>query len=283
MHLIEPPGEGRRAFARTFLFFGRKLFAPIFGAACALAAVAAEAGVRLLEPGEDMAPIEAFKASRPGAPGSERALKMPAARVAATGGDAEVFARLIPHAAPFEIVAPSADPDLVFDPSGRLVRAGREIFARDVAVAELPEVIDRFAFGAALARGELRPPLPLRVLGPAGPRRQGETVDVEAQDVAGRALVVFSVAGDGLVRTLYPLADDPPVLAASPFRLSFAARAPFGEELVVAVSTPAPAGALEQGLRELNGRRAAGQLAQLLAVAAPADARIGAVAFFMEP
>ncbi|WP_374307907.1 hypothetical protein [Methylocella sp.] len=246
--------------------------------AAALALVAAgpaRSGVRLLAPGEEMAPLDAFRFSRPGAPGSDKAPQLAPVRVAAEG-EAGALERLTPRAAPIEIVEPSQNPDLVVDIAARLVRARGEIIARDVGADEVAAVVDRFALGEALPRAFAQRSLPVRVTG-SGTRHGSEAAQIEVSGVAGRALVLFSVSGEGVVRELYPLGGEPRVVAEPTFRASFGARPPYGADLIVAVAAAAPMPALEDGVRELAGRPAAGQVLQLLALATPPDARIGAV------
>ena len=245
-------------------------------AALALVSAApAAGGVRLLAPGEEMAPLDAFRFSRPGAPGSDKAPQLASVRAAAADGDAAALARVVPRAAPIEIVEPSQNPDLVVDIPARLVRAHGEVIARDIGADEVAAVVDRFALGEALPRAFAQRSLPVRVTS-SGTRHASETAQIEVSGVAGRALVLFSVSGEGVVRELYPLGGDPRVVAEPIFHASFGARPPYGADLVVAVAAAAPMPALEDGVRELAGRPAAGQVLQLLALAAPPDARIGA-------
>jgi hypothetical protein len=108
-------------------------------------------------------------------------------------------------------------------------------------------------------------------------------VGVEVAGVAGRALILFNIAGDGTVQALYPIASDPQIFPSADYRLPVKVRGPFGADQVVAVTSAQPMPALEQALRQLNQRRSALQIVRMVERHAPADARIGTTGLFTAP
>jgi hypothetical protein len=248
-----------------------------------LALPPARGGVRLLAPGDDMTPLDSLPGLLLESPDAGRAPKLDTIRVAVTGGDSSLLAGINPRAAPFELVPPAANPDLLFDPGARQARSKGEIVAYDVTPADLPAVIDRMAFAGGLARLAAARPQQIRVA-PGGPvRRRGDRIDIELPDMAHRALVLFDVSGDGLVQALYPRGADPRIVETAAFAWSFEIHEPFGTDLVVAISAAQPMAALERGIKALSSHRGAGEILQLIALAAPPDARIGVAALLSAP
>ncbi|PNG26930.1 hypothetical protein [Methylocella silvestris] len=246
-------------------------------------ALPAQGGVRLLAPGDEMAPITSFRDARPDAPAAAKAPKLGTVRVAVEGGDARLVAGLAPYAAPFEVVASSAGPDLIFDPGAHQARSKGEVVAYDIDENDLPAVIDRTALAESLAKLMATRPQPIRLSGATTVRRKGDKVEVQLEDMRGRSLVLFAVNGNGAVQALYPIAADPRVINDAAFAWTFQIREPFGTDLIVAVSATQPLTEFERGLKELSHNRAAGQILQLISLAAPADARIGVVALSSAP
>ena len=103
------------------------------------------------------------------------------------------------------------------------------------------------------------------------------------ENLAGRALVMFNIAGDGTVQMLYPVDADPRMIKDDLYRLPVRVRGPFGSDLVIAVTSEQPMPMLEQALKSLNQRR--GALAALKAVERyrPVDGRIGSTGIFTAP
>ena len=56
-----------------------------------------------------------------------------------------------------------------------------------------------------------------------------------------------------------------------------------GTDLIIVVTAAQPMDALENGLKEISHYRSAGEVLKLIAMAAPPDARIGAVALLSAP
>jgi hypothetical protein len=257
--------------------------ASVAGALLAFALTPAQGGVRLLAPGDDMAPLSSLPRLLQGPAAAGAAAKLDTIRIAVTGGDASVLAGMTPRAAPFEVVAPADGPDLLFDPGTRQARSKGEVIAYDVTADDLPAVIDRMAFAEGLVRLAAARPQPLRVF--AGPpvRRRGDRVNLDLADMQGRALILFVVGGDGLVQALYPRGADPRIIETPAYAFSFELHEPFGTNLVVALSASQPMPALERGIRELSQHRGAGEALKLIALTAPPDARIGLAAVLSAP
>src|SRR5262249_13841076 len=106
---------------------------------------------------------------------------------------------------------------------------------------------------------------------------------VEVGNLAGRALILFNIAGDGTVQMLYPLDADPRIVRDSVHRLPVQVRAPFGADVVVAVTSAQPMPMLEQALRLLDQRRGALQALNAVERYRPADGRIGSASIFTAP
>jgi hypothetical protein len=204
-------------------------------------------------------------------------------RVAVLDGKSAELAGLARGEAAFEIVRPSDSPDLIWDPaSGDVVNWG-DVVAYRVEPRELPRVIDRLAAIRALKRMAVNVPQSLRVVPDDALHRKDSTVQIEASDLAGRALVLFNIASDGTVQLLYPIGTDAPVVQEPFLRLPVRVRAPFGSDQLIAVTSKQRMPALEQALQQLSRKRAPMQMVRALAGYAPADARIGSAGVFTAP
>jgi hypothetical protein len=241
------------------------------------------AAVRLLNPGDAIIPLASFPQSKQGSAAGDKAPKLDTIRVAVSGGDSSLLADLTPQAAPFEVVAATDGPDLVWDAGlGQAISKG-EIIAYDVKPADLAAVIDRMALAEGLVRLATARPQPISV-SPGGPvRRKGDKIDLELADMLHRALILFAVGGDGLVQALYPIGADSRIIETPSFARTFEVEEPFGTDLVVAISAAQPMDALESGLRRLSHYRSAGEALELIALTAPPDAKIGVVALQSAP
>ncbi len=238
--------------------------------------------MRLLDPGDTMVPIAPYPEVTPGF-----LARMPSAlekiRVAVVDGQAAQLDGLAPRAASFEVVPVTSDPDLVWSARSGNATAGGQVVAYAVDRKSLPAVIDRTATVRALEKEVAARPQAIRVVSGRATARKGEQVEIEVGDVGQRALVLFGIGGDGTVQILYPRGGDERLVAARSFRRSIQIREPLGVDLIVAVSAPQPMDALEQGLLQLSRHRSAGEIPKLLAIAAPADARIGTLALSTAP
>jgi hypothetical protein len=243
----------------------------------------AAGAVRLLSPGDDMMPLSSFPQLMQGAPDAGKTPKLDTIRVAVAAGDLSLLAGMTPHAAPFELVALGEGPDLVWDPGSQQAMSKGEIIAYDITQNDLPEVIDRMALAHGLAKLAAARPQPIRLVGGSSVRRKGDRVELELDNMLNRALVLFSVGGDGAVQTLYPIGGDPRIITTPTFNWTFQVREPFGTDLIVAVTAAAPMDALDHGVEDLSHYRSAGEVLKLIALAAPGDARIGVAALLSAP
>jgi uncharacterized caspase-like protein len=204
-------------------------------------------------------------------------------RIASLDGQAARLAGLSPREATFDVVPPSQAPDLVWDPATGDVLAGADVIAYRLDKAELPSAIDRAAAVRALKQLTAKAPQSMRVIPGDALHRKDSQVAVEIGNLAGRALVMFNIAGDGTVQMLYPVDADPRIIKDDLYRLPVRVRGPYGSDLVIAITSEQPMPMLEQALLPLNQRRSA--LAALKAVERyrPLDGRIGSTGIFTAP
>lgn len=205
-----------------------------------------------------------------------------AVRIAALRNDRKTLTDVAKLEAPFEVVAPDQEPDLIWDPNTGDAIAGGDVIAYGIQKGELPSVIDRAAAVRGFKRLAAKSPQAVRVAPDDKLHRSESRVEVEITGVSGRALILFNVAGDGTVQTLYPLGADPPLLAGD-HKLRLRVREPFGSDRVVAVTAAARMPDLEQALRQMNQRRTAMQTLKAVERYLPADARVGTVGLFTAP
>jgi hypothetical protein len=204
-------------------------------------------------------------------------------RIASLDGQAGRFAGLNPREAPFEIVAPSQAPELVWDPANGDVLAGADVIAYRMSKDDLPSAIDRAAAVRTLKQLAAQSPQPIRVAPDDKLHHNDAKVSVEITGVANRALVLFNIAGDGTVQLLYPIGEDKPIITTPTYRLPVRVQQPFGSDQVVAITSEQPMPALEQALRALNQRRSALQALNLVERYRPVDGRIGSTGIFTAP
>ena len=204
-------------------------------------------------------------------------------RIASLDGQAARLSGLSPREATFDVVPPSQAPDLVWDPATGDVLAGADVIAYRLDKAELPSAIDRAAAVRALKQLTAKAPQSMRVIPGDALHRKDSQVAVEIGNLAGRALVMFNIAGDGTVQMLYPVDADPRIIKDDLYRLPVRVRGPYGSDLVIAITSEQPMPMLEQALLPLNQRRSA--LAALKAVERyrPLDGRIGSTGIFTAP
>jgi hypothetical protein len=152
-----------------------------------------------------------------------------------------------------------------------------------VDIADLPTVIDRTAAIRALKRIATQSPQVMRISPDDRQHHNNQSVEIDLSDAAGRALVVFDVAGDGTIQLLYPIGSDPSPAQSANLRLPLRVREPFGADQVVAITSGQRMAELEQVLLQVNRRRASAQVIKSLERYLPADARIGSIGFFTVP
>ena len=208
-------------------------------------------------------------------------------RLASLSGLKKSLADVVALQSPFEIVEPdSADapPDIIWDPASHdVISGGGDKIALAVDKADLPSVIDRTAAVRDLKQFVVKSPQVIRVLPDASLQRRGKIIEVEVGDSDGRALVLVDITGNGTLQLLYPMPFNSPILDAATYRVPFLVSDPFGADEVVAVTSGRRMTSLEQALQQLDHRRSAGQLVDVISRFGPPDARIGIVGLFTAP
>ncbi|MBV9985124.1 caspase family protein [Bradyrhizobium sp.] len=204
-------------------------------------------------------------------------------RLAALDGKTSYFPVVKSRDSTFQVVPPTDNPDLIWDPVSHDVIAWGDVVAYGVELADLPTVIDRTAAIRNLKSMATQSPQIMRVWPDDRLQRNGKTVDIDLSDVQGRAVILFDVSGDGTIQMLYPVGSDAASARSTELRLALRVREPFGAEQVVAVTSQKRMTDLEEAIRQLNNRRASAQVIKNLDRYLPTDARIGSVGFFTEP
>lgn len=204
-------------------------------------------------------------------------------RLAALDGRTNYFPKLTSREATIEIVRPIDDPDLIWDPASRDVISWGDVVAYKVDLNDLITVIDRTAAIRELKKIATQAPQVVRIAPDDEQHHNDQPVQIELSDVAGRAVILFDISGDGTVQMLYPIGSDAAPTQAASLRLPLRVREPFGAEQVVAITSGERLTNLEQALLELNRRKAPGQLIKVMAKYLPSDARVGSIGFFTIP
>jgi hypothetical protein len=233
----------------------------------------------LLNPGR---PSPTPSASPPPPPASATALGI--VRIAVLGDRRDLLANLEAREARFEVVGAKDSPDLIWDPASLDVLAGGDVVARKISRPDLGSVIDRVAAVNGFKRLAASAPQSVRILPDDKVHRRGAPIDVYVSRVAQRSLLMFNIAGDGTVQTLYPIGSDARIIVGpDDYKLQVQAAEPFGGDQVVAISSAQPLSELEEALRKMNRRRTAVEVFKTVERYAPADARIGAAGLYTAP
>ena len=248
--------------------------------AVTLAAAPQETPQEARQEAPQQVPQQAPRLVAPAAPPAEAERPI---RIASLDGKGTHFEGLARREVAFEVVRPSDNPDLIWDPASHDVVAWGDVIAYRVDARDLPGVIDRAAAIRELKRIAVKVPQSLKVTPNDGLHRKDELVHLEVSDLAGRALILFNITGDGTVQLLYPIASDAAVVKDAAYRFPVRVRAPFGSDQLIAVTSRQRMPALEQALQQLNRTRSAMQMVRMLQRYAPDDARIGSAGVFTTP
>lgn len=203
-------------------------------------------------------------------------------RLAALDGQGGGIASFV-TATPYEVVAPNANPDLIWDPKTRDVLAGGDVIARDIDRNDLPGVIERASAVSWLKIRATKSPQPIRITPNDKLHRKGSRVEVQVSGVAGRSLILFNIAGDGTVQLLYPLGSDPPIRKDDKYAVQLQVREPLGADLIVAVSSTQRMPDLERAINNLHRRRTPMKATEALQHFARNDAWVGSAGLFSAP
>jgi hypothetical protein len=212
------------------------------------------------------------------APRNDRPIK-----IASLDGKTTYFSGLAPREAAFEVVQPIEHPDLIWDPVSHDVLSWGDVVASGIDSGDLPSVIDRATAIRELKRIASKEPQAIKVGPDDSLHHNASLVHVEMTDVAGRALILFNIAGDGTVQMLYPVGPDPAVIRTAEFSFPVRVREPFGSDQLIAVTSQQRMTALEQAVKGLDRRRSSLQMINMIKRFAPGDARIGSAGLFTAP
>jgi hypothetical protein len=204
-------------------------------------------------------------------------------KIASLDGKTGYFSGLAQREAAFEVVQPMEHPDLIWDPASHDVISWGDVVASGVDASDLPSVADRATAIRELKRIATSEPQAIRVTPDDSLHHTASLVQVEMSDVAGRAMILFNIAGDGTVQMLYPVGSDAPIVRNTTFSFQVRVREPFGSDQVVAVTSRQRMTALEQAVQGLDRRRSSVQMINMIKKFAPADARIGSAGLFTAP
>jgi len=204
-------------------------------------------------------------------------------RVAVLGNQRDLLANLEAREARFEVVAPKDNPDLIWDPVSHDVLAGADVVARGIDRVDLASVIDRVAAVNGFKRLAAKAPQNVRTLPNDKVHRRDAHIDVQVSGVAQRTLLMFNIAGDGTVQTLYPIGSDPRVVTTPDHKFPVRAVEPFGADHVIAVTSAQQLDELEKALKKMSQLRTAVEVYKLVERYAPSDVRIGATSLYTAP
>jgi len=204
-------------------------------------------------------------------------------KIASLDGNNAHFAGLKAQQAPFEIVRPVDYPDLTWDPASHDVLAWGDVVAYGVDPTDLPSVIDRAMAVRKLKLIAGKTPQPIKVTPDDSRHRNASVVQIELTDVAGRALILFDITGDGTVQMLYPIGADPYILQNASYSFPVRVRKPFGSDQLIAVTAQSRMTALEQAVKGFDNRKNAVQIINMIKRYAPGNARIGSAGLFTAP
>jgi Caspase domain len=207
----------------------------------------------------------------------------PPIRLAALDGKTSYFPSPKSRDSAFQAVLPTDNPDLIWDPVSHDVIAWGDVIAYGVDLPDLSTVIDRTAAIRALKGIATQSPQVMRISPDDRPHHNDSTVNIDLSEVAGRAVVLFNVSGDGTIQMLYPTGSDVSPVRSPDLRIPLRVREPFGAEQVIAVTSLQRMVDFEKALQQVNQRRASGQVIKSLTRTMPADARVGSVGFFTLP
>lgn len=204
-------------------------------------------------------------------------------RLASLDGNPAYFSKLKFNDTPVKTVSPTDNPDVIWDPASHDAIAWGDVIAYNVDAGDLSTVVDRTAAIREFKRFSTKSPQVMRMSPDDRQHHNAQTVEINLSDVAGRAVVLFNISGNGATQMLYPLGTDASPVRSNNLRVPLRIGEPFGAEQVIAITSDQRIPDLEQVLSQLNGRRLPGHVIKILQRSLPPDARIGSVGFFTAP
>lgn len=224
-------------------------------------------------------PAVALVASRPG---PNRMPPGAMIRVASLDGQNAALVAMAQQAQ-VALVAPNANPDLVWDPRTHDVLAGSDVIARNIDISDLSGVIERTLILDWLKQRVASGAQTVRLPPGDNLHAKGTHVEIEVGDLTGRYLVLFNLSGNGNVQLLYPLGSDPPQRIDPKYSVALQVREPFGADLIVAVTANQRLSELERLLRQSSRRISPQKLADVLSRDESQGLRLGFVGLFTSP
>jgi uncharacterized caspase-like protein len=232
-----------------------------------------------VKPAEPGPPAVALVASRPGA---NRVPPAAMIRVASMDGQNAALVT-VAQQAQVALVAPNANPDLVWDPRTHDVLAGPDVIARNIDTSELSGVVERTLVLEWLKQRVASGAQTIRLLPGDNLHAKGTHVEIEVGDLTGRYLVLFNISGNGNVQMIYPLGSDPPQRIDPKYSVALQVREPFGADLIVAATANQRLTDLERLLRQSSRRISPQKLADALSRDESQGLRLGFVGLFTSP
>lgn len=181
------------------------------------------------------------------------------------------------------LVAPNANPDLLWDPRTHDVLAGSDVIARNIDTSDLSGVIERTMVLEWLKQRVASGAQTVRLLPGDNLHAKGTHVEIEVGDLTGRYLVLFNLSGNGNVQLLYPLGSDPPQRIDPKYSVALQVREPFGADLIVAATANQRLSELERLLRQSSRRISPQKFADVLSRDESQGLRLGFVGLFTSP
>jgi hypothetical protein len=203
-------------------------------------------------------------------------------RVASLNGQNALLADL-QRQATVTLVAPNANPDLVWDPRTSDVLEGADVIARNISVADLPGVVERTIALNRLKQRAARSAQAIRLLPSDELHTKGTRIEIEVDQLTDRYLVLFNLSGNGNVQLLYPLGSDSPQRRDPKYGVEFQVREPYGADLIIAVTANQRLTELERLLRQSSRQISPERLADVLSKGESQALRVGYVGVFTAP
>lgn len=185
--------------------------------------------------------------------------------VAVEDGPAQALSGIGQRGYPFMVVPDYSSADIIWNAARREAFFSGDVGARHVGAQDIPAVVDRVWAGRRLALLADDRVQPFRIKPNHDLHPKGEEVSLEADGVSGKYLIALDVTGDGIVRYLFPRANETGVAGGEGWTIDNIQVADhFGSDLVVLVVSPTRLTDLEKELRDLDGSQNAGALPRLL-------------------
>jgi hypothetical protein len=213
--------------------------------------------------------------------------KMGPVRVTVVNGAASALAKITPVVTPFEVVANSADAEVTWDARAKDAIVAGDVIAHDIGADDIPGVVDRVRALSEIAKLSEKAPQTFVLMPNNRLHHARERVILKATGALNKYAIIFNITGNGTVQFLFPKPGDRPQIDSAEWQFAdqIDVQPPFGADTVVAITSDQRLDALENAIRTLNDRRAAGQVPQWLEklLPPPPAARLGFTNIFTAP